>query len=133
MKGLLKIDAIMHRVKDLEAATKFYTEVMGLRVGWTDNENKMIGLLFPENNSELVIHTDKTLQNPTYSFSVENVEEFCKTYKEKGHTVVVEPFDVRCGKYAILQDPYGNTLEIIDLTKYGGTPRYDEGVKPPNP
>ena len=88
MKGLLKIDCIMHRVTDLDAATKFYTEVMGLRVGWTDKEHGMIGLLFPGNNSELVIHTDSSLRNPSYSFSVENVEEFCKTFKERGYMVV---------------------------------------------
>lgn len=132
MKGLLKIDCIMHRVTDLDATSKFYTEVMGLRVGWTDKEHEMIGLLFPGNNSELVIHTNPTLQNPSYSFSVENVEEFCKTYKEKGYKVIVEPFDVRCGKYAVLEDPDGNIMEIIDLTKFG-TPRYDEGVEPPSP
>ena len=133
MKGLLKIDCIMHRVTDLDTATKFYTEVMGLRVGWTDEEHGMVGLLLPENNSELVIHTDPTLQNPSYSFSVKNVEEFCRTYKEKGYKIVVDPFDVRCGKYAVLEDPDGNTMEIVDLTKFGGTPIFDEGVEAPSP
>ena len=133
MKGLLKIDCIMHRVSDLDAATNFYTEVMGLRVGWTDKEHGMVGLLFPGNNSELVIHTDLSLQNPSYSFSVNDVAEFCRKFKEKGYKIVVEPFEVRCGKYAVLEDPDGNTIEIIDLTKFGGAPKYDEGVEPPSP
>ena len=125
MPGLRKIDSIMMRVTDLDSSARFYEEAMGLKRAWTDNENQMIGFLFPGNNSELVIHTDPGLSSPSYSFSVEDVVEFCERFREQGYTVLMEPFEVRCGMYAVLADPDGNRINIIDLSKFGGEPRYD--------
>ena len=125
MDGLKKIDCVMFRVSDLEASARFYEDVMGLRRGWTDYENGMIGFLFPGNDSELVIHMDESLPNPSHSYSVDDVDRFCRDFAEKGYTVLNGPFDVRCGRCAVLSDPDGNRLEIIDLTKFGGKPRFD--------
>ncbi|MFX0052938.1 MAG: VOC family protein [Candidatus Hermodarchaeota archaeon] len=123
---LKKIDCVMFYVEDLVKSTKFYEEVLGLKIGWKDKEEEMVGFLLPENDSELVLHRDSNLPNPTISFQVENVEEFCTYYKEAGYKVVLEPIVVRCGKYAELQDPDGNRIPIIDLTKFGGKPRYEK-------
>jgi catechol 2,3-dioxygenase-like lactoylglutathione lyase family enzyme len=79
MTGIKKIDAVLHRVADLDEAIKFYVDVLGLKLGWKD-ESKA-GMLFPGNNSELVLHTDEKLPNPNVSFQVENVEAFVE---EKG-------------------------------------------------
>ena len=125
MPGLRKIDSVMVRVTDLEASAKFYEEVMGLRRAWTGAENKMIGFLFPGNDSELVIHNGPGPDSPPYSFSVEDVVEFCERFREQGYAVLMEPFEVRCGMYAVLADPDGNRINIIDLKKFGGKPRYD--------
>jgi predicted enzyme related to lactoylglutathione lyase len=57
---------------------------------------------------------------------VENVEQFCEEYRKKGYSLIREPFDVRCGKFAILADPDGNAIPIIDLMKFDNKPRYDE-------
>lgn len=122
---LKKIDCVMYYVDDLEKATKFYEEVLGLKKGWTDKEAEMVGMLLPERDSELVLHRDPTLANPAINFQVENVDEFCTYYKDTGYKVVLGPIEVRCGKYAELQDPDGNSIPIIDLTKFGGKPRYD--------
>jgi predicted enzyme related to lactoylglutathione lyase len=123
MKGLKKIDAVLHRVGDIDEATRFYVNVLGLRLGWRDES--MAGLLFPGNDSELVLHTNGSLPNPKVSFQVENVEEFVEAYREKGYKVLVEPFDIRCGMCAVLSDPYWNGIEVMDLTKFGGVPRFD--------
>jgi len=123
--GLRKIDCIMLRVSDLEASARFYEDVMGLRRGWTDTDRGMIGFLFPGNDSEIVIHNDEGLPNPSYSFSVDDVTEFCNEYTNRDYRVLEGPFDVRTGKYAVLEDPDGNRVDIIDLTGFGGKPRYD--------
>jgi len=125
MSGLKKIDSVMVRAKDIDASAKFYEEVMGLKRAWTDTEKQMVGFLFPGNDSELVIYTGPKLDSPSYSFSVEDVVEFCQRYREQGYTVLMEPFEVRCGMYAVLADPDGNRINIIDLKKFSGEPRYD--------
>jgi len=123
--GLKKIDAVMLRVSDLEKTARFYVDVMGLKRGWTDTENQMIGLLFPGNDTELVLHCDESLPDPNVSYQVDNVLEFVEKYKRKGFKVLVEPFDIRCGKCAILEDPGGHRIEVMDITKFD-KPRYDE-------
>ena len=123
MTGLKKIDAVLHRVGDLDEAIQFYVDVLGLKLGWKDKS--MVGMLFPGNDSELVLHTDEILPNPNVSFQVENVEAFVDEYRGKGYNVLVDPFDIRCGRCAVLSDPYGNGIEIMDLTKFGGVPRFN--------
>ncbi len=126
MPILKKVDAVMFLVEDINDAATFYEDVMGMRRGWTDEENSLIGMLFPGNDTELVLHTNSSLPNPNVSFQVEDVELFVKLYEQKGYKVLVEPFEIRCGKCAVLEDPYGNGIEVMDLTKFGGVPRFDE-------
>ena len=123
MKGLKKIDAVLHRVGNIDEAIRFYIDVLGLRLGWRDES--MAGLLFPGNDSELVLHIDDSLPNPNISFQVEDVDDFVEEYREKGYNVLVEPFNIRCGMCAVLSDPYGNGIEVMDLTKVDGVPRFD--------
>jgi predicted enzyme related to lactoylglutathione lyase len=125
MNQLLKIDSIMFYTSDLEKATQFYQEAMGLKKVWTDPEKEMVGFIFPKSDTEIVIHCDSSLPNPSFSFQVENVEDFCKEHIKRGYAIRKEPFKVRCGKYAILADPDDNEIHIIDLTKFGNVPKYD--------
>lgn len=120
----------MYYVSDLKEAAQFYEEVLGLKRGWTDTDEKMIGFLFPESNSEIVLHSNTSLKNPDINYQVENVEEFCRYIRKEGYEIELEPMNVRCGKFAILKDPYGNRIPIIDLTKFHGTPRYDNNIPP---
>lgn len=126
MAKLLKIDNIMFYVKDLEKAAKFYEENFGLTRAWADDEKKMIGFVFDQSDSEIVLHSDNSLPNPDFSFLVENVEDFCRAHEASGGRVAENPFEVRCGKFAVLSDIDGNKIPIIDLTKFGGQPRYSK-------
>ena len=125
---LLKIDNIMLRVKNLASSARFYEETLGMQRAWTDEARGMIGFTFPESDSEIVIHTDASIPSPDFSFLVENVEACCRQLKSEGHTILKEPFDVRCGKFAVFADPDGNPLSIVDLTAFGGKPRYDRSA-----
>ena len=122
---LNKIDDIMFYVEDLEKAAKFYERVLGLKKAWADKERKMIGFIFEEDDSEIVIHSDTSLPNPDFNFLVDNVEEFIKEFKEKGYNVVMDPFEIRSGMCAVIEDPDGNKLPIVDLTKFNNQPRYN--------
>ena len=66
--ALLKIDSVMFFVSDLEKAAKFYENVLGLKRVWTDKEQEMIGFIFPESDSEIVIHKDSSMPSPSTSF-----------------------------------------------------------------
>jgi predicted enzyme related to lactoylglutathione lyase len=125
MSKLLKIDNIMYRVSDLVKAEKFYTEVLGLKKVWEDRDLNMIGFIFEQNDSEIVIHSDQKIPRFDYSYLVKNVTSFCDEIKKQGYKVALEPIEVRSGKYALIADPDGNEIPIIDLTKFGGKARYN--------
>ncbi len=122
--NLQKVDNIMYRVKNLTEGERFYRDVLGLKKVWEDKARKMIGFRLEQSDAEIVIHADPNLGNFEFSYLVENVEEFIK--ERGGKTkVAFGPIDVRTGKYAVLEDPDGNQIPIIDLTSFGGKPRYD--------
>ncbi len=126
MRALAKVDSIMFRVKDLDSTARFYEDALGLQRVWTDSVRGMIGLILAESDSEVVIHDDPDLPNPSFSFLVEDVRRFCDEHRGAGHEVLVEPFEVRSGYLAVLGDEDGNEIPIIDLTKFENGPRYDE-------
>jgi len=115
----------MYQVSDLKQAEHFYTNVLGLKKAWEDQDAKMIGFVFEQSDSEIVIHTDSDIPKGDYSYLVEDVVQFCEEVRKQGYTVLLEPIDVRSGKYARLSDPDGNEIPIIDLGAFGGKPRYD--------
>lgn len=129
MNKLLKIDNIMYRVSDLKKAEEFYINVFGLKKAWEDQDAKMVGFIFEQSDSEIVLHADPQLPKFDYSYLVGNVASFCEEVKKHGYKVLLEPIEVRPGQYALIADPDGNEIPIIDLTKFGGRPRYDAELK----
>ena len=124
MPGLLKVDSILYRVSDLEKAREMYL-CLGLKQVWEDYERKMIGFQLQENVTEIVIHVNPKIPKFSFSYSVENVENFVSEMIQKGFKLVSGPFEVRTGKFAVLKDLDDNEIPVIDLTKFGGVPRYD--------
>ncbi len=125
MNKLLRIDNIMYRVSDLEKAEKFYQDILGLKKVWEDKGEKMIGFVLEQSDSEIVIHANPDIPKGEYSYLVEDVVNFCEEVKKQGYRVLLDPIEVRPGKYARIADPDGNEIPIIDLSKFGGKPKYD--------
>jgi predicted enzyme related to lactoylglutathione lyase len=124
MTGLLKVDNIMYRVSDLSTATNFYVSHLGVAKAWEDEEQRMVGLKLRDSDSEIVLHANPDLPAFDYSFLVDNVKRLCTAFSRAGGDVVTQPLRVRTGWYAVLRDDDGNTLPIIDLSEFGGEPRY---------
>jgi lactoylglutathione lyase len=113
---LRKIDCVMIYVDDLEAATSYYVHVFGLRPLWRDDES--VGLRFPETDAEIVLHTKPDLPSKVeVHYLVDNVIAAVHILKEQGCSILVDPFDITIGKCAVIQDPFGVRLCILDMTK----------------
>jgi len=110
-----KIDCVMIRVGDVAAAEEFYTEVFGLRTLWRDGGN--IGLSFPETDAEIVLHSSDDIPHKVeVHYLVDDVVAAVKTCQEKGCRVIEPPFEVLIGKCAVIEDPFGTTLCLLDQT-----------------
>jgi predicted enzyme related to lactoylglutathione lyase len=113
---LRKIDCIMIRVDDVESVAQYYARVFGLRPQWSGDD--AIGLVFPESDAEIVLHNYPDMPSSVeVHYLVENVVAAVAHYVEQGCQVLVEPFDITIGKCAVIQDPFGTRLCILDMTK----------------
>ncbi len=116
MSLLKKIDCVMVRVDDLSAARKFYEEALGLEPLWSDEHSLAFGM--PETDAEIVLHDDPEIpRDCNVHYLVDDVLEAVKKLVQAGCTLSVPPFDVRIGKCAIISDPTGNSLNLLDMTK----------------
>ncbi|HEU0003806.1 MAG TPA: VOC family protein [Ktedonobacteraceae bacterium] len=113
---LKKIDCVMIQVEDVQAAMTYYRDVFGLRPVWWDETTA--GLAFPESDAEIVVHchTDIPSRVEVY-YLVENTVSAIQTFQTKGCRVLIEPFDLAIGKCAVIEDPFGTRLCILDMTK----------------
>jgi catechol-2,3-dioxygenase len=60
-KMLRKIDCVMIRMDDVEAAAAYYARVFDLRPQWSGDDS--IGLAFPETDAELVLHNNPNISS----------------------------------------------------------------------
>ena len=119
-----KIDCVMIRVDDVSAAEKFYADVFGLKPLW--REAGAVGMGMPETDAEIVLHNNVDIPNKVeVHYLVDDVVAAVKSYGEKGCRVLVPAFDVLIGKCAVIQDPFGTAICLLDLSS-GRRPRYIE-------
>jgi len=117
---LRKIDCVMVRVDDLESAARFYTERLGLRELWRDGSSAGMGL--PETDAEVVLHTMDLPAEHAVHYLVDDARAAAASWRADGLRVRTEPFEIAVGWCAILADPFGNAICILDLSK---------GTRPP--
>ena len=113
---LRKIDCVMIRVDDVKKAATYYGEVFGLRPNWSGDD--AIGLVFPETDAEIVLHNDPNMPSSVeVHYLVDDVVTVVAEYVTKGCQLLVEPFDITIGKCAVIKDPFGIRMCILDMTK----------------
>ena len=124
---LKKIDCVMIQVDNVQDAISYYTEVFGLRRVWWDDDSA--GLAFPETNAEIVLHCKPDIPSRAeVYYLVDDVVSAIQTLTTKGCQVLVEPFDIAIGKCAIIKDPFGTRLCILDMTKGALKPGPQKGA-----
>ena len=106
----------MIRVDDVPAAMAYYHEIFGLRPHWWSE--KTAGLVFPDSDTEIVLHSDPTIPSQVeVHYLVDDVRSAVQILAAQNCHILVEPFDIAIGKCAVIQDPFGTRLCILDMTK----------------
>ena len=109
-----KVDCVLLRVPDLEAALHFYRDGLGLKPAWRRDGNSA-GLKMTDSDTEFVLLQESG--SPETDLLVESVESAREAFQRAGGTVVEPPFEIPIGKSAVLRDPWGNSLVILDVSK----------------
>lgn len=107
---LKKIDAVLVKVPSIQEGLDFYREQLGMQTIWKKEDMAAVRL----GESELVL---STMLDPETDFLVESVEHAVAVFEGAGGKIVVSPEDIPVGKVAVVEDPFGNKLTLVDLSK----------------
>jgi predicted enzyme related to lactoylglutathione lyase len=109
-----KIDSHQLPVSDLEVALAFYCDALGHELVWRTESGA--GLRLPDQTgAEIVLQTERPVAET--DLLVESVEDAIERFVAAGGTVVSGPFAIQIGKCAVVRDPFGNVLVIVDMSQ----------------
>jgi lactoylglutathione lyase len=111
---LRNVDCIRLYVPDIETGLLFYRDCLGHQLIWRTEDS--VGLRMPDSETEIVLHTTKH-QPPEIDIRVQSADDAVERIKDAGGNIIEPPFDIRIGRCAIVQDPWGNEFVILDISK----------------
>ncbi|MEX2238584.1 MAG: VOC family protein [Dehalococcoidia bacterium] len=100
-------------VPDLDSGLEFYRDKLGHELKWRNDEGA--GLSMGESETEIVLHTRLDRYEP--DLLVQSADDAAKLFEDSGGTVLAPPFDIPVGRVAVVRDPLGNVLSLVDLSK----------------
>ena len=118
---LRKVDAATFPVPDLDFGLRFYRDTLGHPLRWRNDAIGQAGLGLPDSDTELVLTTEQRYEP---DWLVVSADEAAARIEGAGGRVLVSPFDIPVGRVAVVADPFGNPLVLLDLSK--GRYRTDE-------
>ncbi len=107
------VDCIQIPVPDLDAGLAFYRDGLGHALRW--RTETAAGLRMAESETEIVLQTERPVMEP--NLLVDAADAAAAVFVEAGGTIIVPPFDIQIGRCAVVHDPWGNPLVLLDLSK----------------
>ena len=108
-----KLDCLQIPVPDLDAGLAFYRDKLGQELIWRTETSA--GLRMPETDAEIVIQTERPQMEA--NLKVASADEAVERIVEAGGKLVAGPFDIQIGRCAVVLDPWGNALVLLDMSK----------------
>jgi hypothetical protein len=77
-----------------------------------------VGLGLPETETEIVLASGSELPaGASVHYLVDDVLAAVDYLAARGCHILVAPFEIAIGRCAVVTDPFGNTLSLLDMTK----------------
>jgi predicted enzyme related to lactoylglutathione lyase len=110
-----KIDAVTIPVPDLDAGLRFYRDSLGHELRWRNDDIGQAGLALADTSDTEIVLTTQQRYEPDWL--VTSADEAAEAVRAAGGRIVTEPFDIPVGRLAVVADPFGNILVLLDLSK----------------
>ncbi|GAA5208088.1 VOC family protein [Microbacterium kyungheense] len=110
---LRAVDAVTFTVPTLDVGLSFYGDLLGHEVLWRNDAVGQVGLRCPDSETEIVLST--TL--PAEANWLVNSADRAADIVQAGGRLVTEIRNIPVGRVAIVEDPFGNRLVLVDLSK----------------
>ncbi len=111
---LQKVDAVTVPVPDLDAGLRFYRDRLGHRLRWRNDRIGAAGLALPGSDTEIVLTTRLDYEP---NWLVASADEAAAAVAAAGGRIIAPPEDIPVGRVAVVADPFGNRLVLLDLSK----------------
>lgn len=108
------VDAVTVPVPDLDAGLACYADQLGHELLWRNDELGQAGLRCPDTETELVLTTGLPYAP---NWLVDSADAAAAKIIEAGGRMISEPADIPVGRVAVVADPFGNELILVDLSK----------------
>ena len=115
------VDAVTVPVPDLDHGMAFYCGVLGHELLWRHDGLGQAGLSTAGSSTEIVL---TTAQRYEPDWKVASADAAAEVFLDNGGKVVLGPTDIPIGRLAVVEDPFGNRLVVLDSTK--GTYKTDQ-------
>jgi lactoylglutathione lyase len=100
-------------VGDLDEALEFYRDRLGHELVW--RTGVAAGLALPASEAEIVLQTERP--EAEVDLLVDAIQDAIDRFVQAGGTILVEPFEIAIGRCAVVTDPFGNRLVLLDAEK----------------
>jgi catechol 2,3-dioxygenase-like lactoylglutathione lyase family enzyme len=124
---LRKIDRILLRVPSLESAIGYYRDVLGLHL--IHHDKRIATFKLADGATELLIHIDPDLPAEAMYFLVDDVRGLYERRDELKLQFVSRPAPVSRGFRAVVKDPFGHVLMLLDRSTEGDVAVHVEDAK----
>jgi predicted enzyme related to lactoylglutathione lyase len=115
MEPLLRyLDAVTIPVPDLDEGMAFYCGVLGHELLWRNDALGQAGLSTPESSTEIVLTTRQAYEP---DWKVASAGSAAEVFRAHGGNVLIETTDIPIGRLAVVEDPFGNRLVLLDSTR----------------
>ena len=110
---LRAVDAVTVPVPNLDQGLAYYRDRLGHEVIWRNDDLGQVGLRLPGSDAELVLTTQ---QGYEVNWLVDSVPQAVAAMVSGGGRVIVEEHPIPVGRLAVVADPFGNRLVLLDLS-----------------
>lgn len=111
-----KIGAVILLVSDMKSSVKFYRDILGMKLkeqskDWTEfSEGGTVLALHPTSKKKI-----KKNNSMLVGFSVSDFDDIINGLKQKKVRFYKKPKEEPFGKHAIIQDPDGHLISIVQM------------------
>ena len=111
---LRRVDAVTVPVPSLDEGLRFYRDLLGHDLLWRDDGTGQAGLRLAEGDTELVLTTRQAYEP---CWLVDSATDAADRLAAAGGRVLHGPVDIPVGRLVVVEDPFGNRLVLLDLSK----------------
>lgn len=108
-----KADCVQFAVSNLDEGIAFYRDNLGHNLIWRTTTSA--GLRMPDTDTEIVLQTERP--GLEVDFLVDSADEAARRFSFAGGKIIVPTFDIPIGRCAVVEDPWGNPLVLLDMSK----------------